>query len=111
VIECQSRWIVVEGIRTHNLIAGDEQGRVAGIVAVASVGIGRYTDRLRRNAALVLAVWGEHDRIIPLEHADLLVNSEPRGRRMIIPGGSHATYMSDPPTFHAELLKFLDELP
>jgi hypothetical protein len=27
VIECQSRWIVAEGIRTHYLIAGNEQGR------------------------------------------------------------------------------------
>jgi hypothetical protein len=32
----------------------------------------------------------EHDRTIPLEQADLLVNSVKRCRKVVIPGGSHA---------------------
>lgn len=91
-------------------LATSEPERIKALVAVAPVAIDHYRDRLSRIRAPVLAVWGENDRLIPQEQADLLAGASPLGRKVIIAGGSHAPYMSDPAAWHAALFEFLDEL-
>ena len=97
---------ILHPLRVMSAVEGDD----ARIVAISPVGIRRYKDHLGRITAPVLAVWGEHDEVIPQERADLLVNSVEQGCKVIIPGGSHAPYMSDPTAFHDELLRFLGGL-
>ncbi|MGZ9163680.1 MAG: alpha/beta fold hydrolase [Anaerolineales bacterium] len=81
--------------------------RLAGFVAVAPVGIPSYGEQLHRITVPVLAVWGEHDRTVPIHDAELLVKSVKRGQLVVIPNGSHAPYMSNPALFNQELIRFV----
>ncbi len=91
-------------------LASEEPKRIAGLVALAPVGIGQHRDHLARITAPVLAIWGENDTVVPVAQADLLVSSVRSGRKVILAGESHAAYMSNPARFHEELLRFLKEL-
>lgn len=82
--------------------------RVDGFVGVAPRGIRTYRDQLHALSAPVLAVWGANDDVVPLDHADILVDAVPDGRKIIMPGGTHAPYMGDPEGFHDHLLAFAE---
>jgi len=85
-----------------------QPGRIAGFVAVAPVSIRSYHEHLHQVIAPVLAIWGEHDRTIPISDAELLVKSVKRGQLVVIPNGSHAPYMSNPALFNQELVRFVE---
>jgi pimeloyl-ACP methyl ester carboxylesterase len=97
---------------TYSLpLATEDPTRISGFIAVAPVALLNHAHLLSRITEPVLAVWGEHDTLIPESQADLLIRSVKTGRKVIISGGSHAPYMSDPGAFHQEVLEFLKELP
>jgi len=81
--------------------------RIAGFVAVAPVSIPAYREYLHKITAPVLGVWGEHDHLIPISDAELLVKSVRHGQLVVIPNGTHAPYMSNPSMFNHELLQFV----
>jgi abhydrolase domain-containing protein 14 len=81
--------------------------RVRGFVSAASRGIRKYQAYLQRLTFPVLALWGEKDDLVPMENADLLTASVPNGRKIVIPGGTHASYLSDPERFNQVLLEFV----
>jgi len=84
----------------------EHPGRIRGFVSVASRGIRKYREYLGRLTFPVLAVWGEKDDLIPVERADILTGSVPNGKKVLIPGGTHASYLSDPERFNQEILGF-----
>jgi len=81
--------------------------RITGFVAVAPVSISAYREHLHKLTAPVLAIWGEHDQIVPISDAEWLVRSVKHGQLIIVPNGSHAPYMSNPSLFNHELLQFV----
>lgn len=81
--------------------------RVSAWVAVAPVKVPGYVDALADLSIPVLAIWGEHDNVVPPAVADQLVERLPNARKVVIPGAGHAPYMNDAPAFHDALLAFL----
>ena len=84
-----------------------QPGRIVGFVAVAPVGISAHREHLHLVTVPVLAVWGEHDNIIPIGDGELLVKSVKQGQLIVIPNGTHAPYMSEPKLFNQKLLQFV----
>ena len=83
--------------------------RLRALVAVAPVGIPARLEALQGSPLPVLAVWGETDRIVPLEDGRALVAAVADGEWVTLAGAGHASYLDDPRGFHDALLAFLEE--
>ncbi len=79
---------------------------VAGFVPVAPVGTKQYAKRLRGLALPTLIVWGEKDAIFPVAQADLLAESIPGSRKLVLEGAKHPAYLDQPEAFHRALIDF-----
>lgn len=83
---------------------------VAGLVALAPVGIAENLEKLRGSSLPTLIVWGEKDEVVPLRQARGLHEALAHSRLVILPGAGHPSYLEQPEAFHRELLQFLESL-
>lgn len=81
--------------------------RARGFVAVAPVGISRFSQKLQGIEVPTLAIWGSNDRIVPLAQAELLVQLIPKARKVILKDAGHACYMKATKKFNQQLLYFV----
>ena len=83
-----------------------DPSRLSGFVAVASTTIPDYREKLDGNSLPTLAVWGENDKVVPVEHADLLCGCMPNSRKVIFKDAEHPCYLTETEAFHQALLAF-----
>ena len=66
----------------------------------------KFIDRLSRITAPTLLIWGDNDKVIPLQYASEYINKIPNNRLEVIENCRHAPYIESPTKFN-ELLEFL----
>lgn len=82
--------------------------KLGGFVAVAPVGIIRFTQQVQEIQLPTLAIWGSNDRIVSVEEADELLKVMPNAEKIILENAGHACYMRATDEFHRHLIKFID---
>jgi pimeloyl-ACP methyl ester carboxylesterase len=92
-------------------LAARRPERLAGLVAVAPVGIEQNLEALRGSALHTLLLWGEDDQVVPPAAADSLAAALTDVRKVVLPGAGHPCYLDAPGRFHVELLDFLAATP
>jgi pimeloyl-ACP methyl ester carboxylesterase len=91
-------------------LAVEDAHLLAGLLAVAPVGIPKHANELERITCPVLVLWGGEDKLIPPEQAEQLASGVPQGRYVIWEGAGHAAYMDEPARFHTLLLEFVQRI-
>ncbi|MEW6071171.1 MAG: alpha/beta fold hydrolase [Planctomycetota bacterium] len=86
--------------------AAEHPALLAGLVAVAPVGLAEHLDRLAAAALPVLAIWGSADDVVPLAVAEELVARVPGAELVVLEGAGHPCYLDRPEPFHTALVRF-----
>jgi pimeloyl-ACP methyl ester carboxylesterase len=63
--------------------------------------------RLHRIQAKTLVLWGEHDAVVPLLHAEHYAAGIPQARLQVVPNAGHALLMERPDAALAAIEQFL----
>lgn len=69
----------------------------------------RLAERLRWITAPTLVVWGEADRVVPVQHADAYTESIPGAERTLIPDAGHYPHLEQPTAVAAAIRTFLKQ--
>lgn len=64
-------------------------------------------DRLQDISCPTLLIWGEQDRVLPVQQAHKALNMLPNGQLKVLPGCGHAPQLECPEVFLAALQAFL----
>lgn len=83
---------------------------IAGLVALAPVGIPQFEDALAALRLPTLIVWGSEDRVVPVALGERMHALVAGSRLEILEGAGHPSYLERPDAFHAALVAFLDGL-
>ncbi len=67
-----------------------------------------FRERLPQIGCPTLVVWGEQDMIIPVRDADRFLELIPGSRKLVLEDTGHLPMVERPPTFNAELARFLE---
>lgn len=85
--------------------------RIAGLVAVAPVGIPQFESTLGDLRLPTLIVWGSEDPVVPIELGRRMHALVTGSRLEVLEGAGHASHLERPDAFHAALIAFLYGLP
>lgn len=91
-------------------LAAEHPELLSAFVAVAPVGIADYLHRLARSPVPTVAIWGEHDTVVPFAAAEDLVGRMADAQLVVLPGAEHPCYLDDPVRFHEELLRLAERV-
>ena len=83
---------------------------IAGLVALAPVGIPQFEGMLAELRLPTLIVWGSEDRVVPVALAERMHALVAGSRLEIFDGAGHPSHLERPDAFHAALFAFLDGL-
>jgi len=84
-------------------------GSAAGFVPIAPVGIGGWSTP-DGFAVPTRGIWGSTDSVVPVADGRRLISSIDGADLIVIEGGGHAVYMTNPGDFHAAFIDFVQGL-
>ena len=86
-------------------------GRPASPFAMDAIMDYDFRDHAKQIRCPALIVWGDSDRVVPVEGADAYAEAVPHARKVILPDTGHVPMIERPAEFNRLIDEFLAELP